>query len=76
MVRPARSSLGTPDAVIPRRWPSAAEDMPKVSWMARSQPSGGRGGLAAPRRTAVVNDQALAHGWAVFKTNSAKDVLI
>ena len=26
--------------------------------------------------TVVVNDQALAHGWAVFKTNSAKDVLI
>jgi hypothetical protein len=47
--------------------------------MARSQPTGGRGGrrwLAAPRRTAVVNDQALAHDWAVFKTNSAKDVPI
>jgi hypothetical protein len=65
--------------VIPRRWPSAAEVMPRVSRMARSQPTGGRGGrrwLAAPRRTAVVNDQALAHDWAVFKTNSAKDVPI
>jgi len=29
--------------------------------------------LAHPRRR---DSQALAHGWAVFKTNSAKDVLI